>query len=429
MERARATEKSMPQRAVYLAGLALWAAQAMPAQRAGAEEITFDEALALGEETPEVVGSREALQVRESADEAIGGTAGPTTLMFMPGALVAPREDKGFDMQAAITQGWNLGDLGGARREAARQERGALSAGVRAKALRARLEAARRWIDLATLTKIQQTLEQRIDTAQELVSRRERALANGVGTMQAWAEAEALLAELKQRRLDLEGDEFSAATQLALAVGKEPRGQRLSPSGPLPRPPVPDEREIRSRIEDVDTAPEVVLEQLRESAARARAVEASAQYAPVLNLGAQGERGALGSWVVYGVTGVTFHGFGQDQRSVAIAEAEAASIAARTKSARLRARAEVEEALHELKHTAAVAELIEERTLPALRRLVVSRTRAVELGEEYSYALTEARNRELAAIEAMHRAQGANSWARVHMWLLLAELASTEHDQ
>lgn len=413
-------------RCAWLAWLVFCLGQGLGSPGADAEEVTFDQALALGESTPEVSGMRAALGAREAGDEGIRGAAGPTGLMFMPGALVSPRQANAFELQTNVTQGWSLGGLGSARREAATQEREVLAAAIRARALRSRLEAARRWIDLATLTRVQQTVEQRIEAAEALVSQRERALATGVGTTRSLAEARATLAELLQRRLDLEGDEFAASSQLALAMGRAPEAERLQAVGELPKPPMPSGAQIRERLGDVDAAPDLIVAQLRETAARARAAEASALYKPVLETGVQAERAALGSrgaWVVYGITAVSFPGLGQQRRSAALAGEEVATAGASTTGARLRARAELEEALHDLEHTAAVAALLEEQTLPALRALVSSRARAVELGEEASFALSEARSRELAALEAAHWARGANSWARVHMWLLLAELA------
>ncbi len=393
------------------------------AEQAHVEEISFDQALALGKETPAVSEPQDMLQAREDGDRKMRGTAEATTLSFMPGALVWPREGKGFEMQANITQGWSLGDLGGARRDSAKKERAALAATVRARALRARLEAARRWIDLASLALVIEACDARIAAAEEMLERRKRALSTGVGTVQPLIESRANLAQLRHQRLGLEGDEFAAAIQLSVAVGREPTQGRLQTAGNLPEPLLPDEAEIRKRIEDIDAAPDVVVERLHETAARARAIEASAQYAPVLTLGAQGERGALGSWVVYGVTGLSYRGPGQSRRLTSVAEASAAGATANTAAAKLNARAELEDALHELKHTATVRELLEQDTLPALRQLVDSRTRAVKLGEEPYFALLEARDRELAAVEAAHRARGAHAWARVHMWLLLAELA------
>jgi outer membrane protein TolC len=350
----------------------------------------------------------------------------------MPGGLVYPQQDDVFEMQVNLTQGWSLGGLGDARREAALQEREALGASVRARALRARLEAARRWIDLATLARIRQTVEERIRTTQQLVSQRERALVAEVGTLQSLAEARAALAELQRQRLALEGDEFTASAQLALAMGRAPETERLQAVGELPSPPLPAEAEIRARIGDIDAAPDVIVEQLRETAARARAAETSALYGPVLDVGTQVERAAAGNrgaWVVYGITGLSFPGFAQERRSVALAKEQVATASATTASTRLQARAELEEALHDLEHTAAVAALLEEQTLPALRAIVSGRARAVALGEEASFALNMARNQELAALEGAHRARGAHSWARVHMWLLLAELAGARGAQ
>lgn len=407
---------------------ALCASHLAVSARAHAQEISFDEALALGALSPAVSGARDVLKARESGDESIGGTTGQTALTFMPGGLVFPpslaNEVTPWEMQFNITQGWNLGNLGGARRDAAKDERGALTAAIRVRALRARLDAARYWIDLDTLAEIARTVEQRIEGAEDLVAQAERALSSGEGTAQPVAEARAMLAQLQQRRLDLEGEQFTVAAQLAVAMGRAPSSEPLRTTGDPPTPELPDVAEIRTRVDNIDAAPDVVIERLRETAAKARAVEASAQYAPVLSVGAQVERSALGTWVVYGVSGVTFHGAGQDRRWASIAESEAAGARADTVSARLRVRAELEEAMHDLVHSASVAKLLDEETLPALRKLVASRERAVALGEESRFALIEAHDRELAVVEAAHRAHGANNWAQVRLWLLLAELAS-----
>lgn len=417
----------MTRACAWLCGLGVGFVLSLPAlaNDVGADPITFDEALGLGEETPGVRGASSRLEARQRGDEKIRGTAEATSVTFLPGALIWPREISGFDMQAVVTQGWNLGGLGGARRDSASLERGALAAHVRAKALRARLEAARRWIDLDTLEKIAEIIEERIKGAERVVERREHALAAEVGTLQPLTEARARLAQLRQRRLDLEGDRFSAATQLALAVGRAPAETRLETEGQPPEPALPDEEEIRERLADLDALPEVAVAKLRETAARARAVEASANYAPVLTTGAQLERtaGDLGAWVFYGIAGVTFRGPGQQQRSTSIAHADAAGAAVQTDAAMLQARAELEEALHDLKHSGEVIALLEKDTLPALHDLVETRERAVALGEDFYFALFEARDREHAAVEAAHRARGAHTWARVHMWLLLAELA------
>ena len=421
------TGATVPTRAGAAASaLALVLASSLPARANGdeANTIAFDEALALGAETPSVRALKSRLESRQRGDEKIRGAADLTQLTVMPGALVVPREISGFDVQATVTQGWNLGGLGKDRRKAASLERGALSASVRARALRARLEAARRWIDLDTLERVAESLESRIEVAKTLIDRREQALATEVGTTQLLTESQAVLAQLRQRRLAIEGDQFAAATQLALAVGRAPEEERLVTTGDPPNPILPDTEEIRRRFGDIDALPDLVVARLRETTAHARAIEASAEYAPILTTGAQAERpaGELRAWIVYGIAGLSFRGPGQERRSTSTALADAAGAAVETDATRLEARAELEAALHELEHTAAVLDLLETQTLPALRLLVENRTRAVALGEESYFALSEAHDRELAAIEATHRARGAHTWARVHLWLLLAEV-------
>ncbi len=393
---------------------------------ARAEEITFDEALALGQRSPAVKQPQERLESRESGDEKVGTAAGQTNLLFLPGQLIWPREDKGFEMQATITQGWNLSRLGDARNEAAGSERGELTASIRAKALRARLSAARRWIDVATLEQLSGRIERRIRGMEELVAVRERALATGVGTAQQVAAAQVALAQLKAQRLRLEGDAFAAAIELSLAIGRPVGSDPVETVGDLPHPPLPDDAEIELLIEDVDAAPDVVVARLGETAARARAAEISAAYAPVFTLGAQVERTTFGTWVVFGLTGVTFQSPGQTRRWASAAEAEAAGAGVDVSSARLEARAELEDALHELVHTAAVVELLEHDTLPALNQLVEQRTRAAALGEASRFAIFTTEDQQLAASEALDRARGAHAWARVRIWLLLAELSQME---
>jgi cobalt-zinc-cadmium efflux system outer membrane protein len=412
--------------ALWIASLAVGLGEA---NRVRADTITFDQALALGATTPGVVEPRDMLEARKKGDDKMGGTAEATHLVFMPGALISPSEARGFDMQATITQGWNVRGLADARRESASHEREALAATVRARALRARLDAARRWIDLATLTRVAESLDTRISGLQELVAQRERALASGVGTSPDVIAARAMLADLRQRRLEIEGDQFAAAIQLAVAIGREPEQDLLETEGDAPVPPLPDEDAIRRRISAVDSAPDVVVEQLRATAARARAIEASAEYGPVFTFGAQAERGALGTWVAYGITGVTFRGPGHERRLTSVAQANAAGAAAKAERTKLQVRAELEQALHEVRHTSEVLKLFEEDTLPALDRLVESRQRAVAVGEESYVALLEARDRVAAASEAAHRARGAQTWARIQMWLLLAELGSATSER
>ncbi len=383
--------------------------------------VTFDEALSLGEASPAVEARRRELAAREARSDGMGGTAQATTLTFMPGAVLNPDLVQGFDAQVSLTQGWNLAGLGGARRRAAREEREVISAEIRARALRARLEAARRWIELSTRQAVEELLGAQGILARERLDHAERALAGGVGRAMDVADARAEAVDLDRRRLDVEGERVWAANQLAVAMGR-PSSEGLRADGPLPAPGLPDEGTIRSRLEDIDALPELAVRRLAASAARAREEEAHAQYAPILTLGGQLERGSLGSWTAYGIASFSMNAFGQDGRSVAVAHAAAAREDAELDVARVRARADLEDALHEVEHSRRQLTNIIEELLPALNDLLQRRERALAAGEATIFVLLDARHRSLVAEEARVRAEGAKAWAEVRLWLLLSEL-------
>lgn len=394
---------------------------ALPASAAAQPTVTFDQALALGAASPEARAPRRALAARERGDDGIGGTAQATSLTVMPGAVLAPDQERGFEAQVQLTQSWNLADLGGARRRAAAEERRGIAAEARAAALRARLEAARRWIDLATFQEVEARLGAQQAVAEQHLRSAERALEAGVGGATDVAEARAAVADLEQRRLESEGDRVLAANQLAIAMGRS-EGPAPRAGGALPAPRLPSPGAARRRLADLDALPEVAVRRLAVVAARAREAEASAQYAPVLSVGAQVERSATDAWVLYGVASLSFQAFGEERRAVSAAGAAAERGEVELEAARVRARADVEDAIHEVEHGRRQLRAIEAGLVPALEELVARRERAVTAGEETVFGLLEARRRLLVAEEARARARGARAWAEVRLWLLLAEL-------
>jgi outer membrane protein TolC len=391
--------------------------------------VRFDEALDLGHRTPLVEGSRRVLAARRAGDEGIGGTAQATQITVMPGATVAPDQAQGFELQVNVTQGWNLGDLGGARREAAAREREAVTAEVRARALRARLEAARRWVELRTLEALEASLEAQAELLERELASKERAVEAGVSTGAELAETRALVAALSDERLQIEGERFAASIRLAVAMGRSGQGAgALVTEGPDPEPQLPRLGEIRARIASVEALPDVAVQRLDETAARAREAEAAAQYAPVLQVGGQLERTSDDAWVLYGVAGLSFSAFGQERRSVALARARTERAITATEMARSRARAELVEALHEVEHTRRQLASLRDELLPALEAVASRHTRALALGEGTVFAAMEARRRVLEARASVERARGARVWAEVRLWLLLAEIARGEEE-
>ncbi|MEZ4337755.1 MAG: TolC family protein [Sandaracinaceae bacterium] len=399
------------------AGLLILAA---PAAAQG--PVTFDEALALGPRSPAARVPEQELAARAAGDEGMGGTAQATTVTLMPGAVLAPDQEQGFEAQLNATQGWNLADLGGARRTAAERERSALSAQVRAAALRARLEAASGWIELATVEALERELEEATAIAATWLERAQRAADAGVVEGAYLESIRADQALLAQRRIDLEGERTEAGLRLALAIDRSPRPP-LTTAGPLPRPTLPPPRAVRARIATLDDLPEVAVRRLAASAARAREAEASAGYAPILSVGAQLEHSYPDGWVLYGIVGLQLSTFGQERRAVSQAAASAAREEAELEVARATARHDLEEAMHDVAHRREQLRVLEATLIPALEALTARRARALEAGEGTVFEWLEARRRLVDANVDRTRVRGAEAWASVRLWLLLAELA------
>jgi hypothetical protein len=210
------------------------------------------------------------------------------------------------------------------------------------------------------------------------------------------------------------------ARALALSLGADPT-QLPRAVGPLPEPTLPpDPHRHADRLE---TLPAVARARLAAVAARARAVEEEAGWAPVLSLGAQLERTAADSWVLFAIATLAFDPSGSARRGASRERAASARAEGDATLALLRARADVEDAIHEVEHTSQTLRVLEDELLPAARELTTLRERRVAAHEETAFALLEARQRHLAAREARVRIRCQHVWARVRLWLLLAQLA------
>lgn len=411
--------------------LALAALLALCSPGVALAQVTFDEALGLSARSPAARRAGRVLEARRAGDVDIGGTAQATTVTLMPGALLSPDAQRGLELQLSVTQGWNLADLGGARRRAAGEERLALAARARADALSARLEAARRWIELRTVEELARLVDEEASLAHAWMQATRRGAEVGVLTAADVAEVEVALAHLQQRRLQLEGERVEASARLASAMGASPGepALTLTTAGPAPAPLLPDEDEIQARLDRIELAPSVEARRLAVAAARARVVEAAAEHAPVLQLGAQLERSAADSWVLFGVAGLSFEAFGQGARATSAASAALEGAEVDAEAERLRVASELVAASHEVEHTRRQREVLRETLLPAMAEVVERRERALALGEGTIFAVVEGRRRLLSARALAARADGARTWAEVRLWHLLAALDGRGDDR
>ena len=87
---------------------------ASPSVASAQAAITFDAAIGLAEDAPELRALDEALEGRRSGDERISDVTELTRAYVVPGVRVLDDQDRGFEGQAQLGHSWNL--AGRARR-------------------------------------------------------------------------------------------------------------------------------------------------------------------------------------------------------------------------------------------------------------------------------------------------------------------------
>ena len=384
---------------------------------AAAQPVPFDEAISLSLRAPAIEGAERALEARRAGDRDIGGTSQGLTIQATPGARILSEQDRGFEGQLSVTHSWNLGDLTGARRRAAAAEREVLAAERRALALLARLEAARRWIDLWRIGELGRLLREEQALTRALAELTARAVSAGVATSPDQAEVDAHVAEVALAAIALEGAEHEASIALSVAMARAP-SPTLRAAGSPPQPALPDELDL-ARIEQL---PRVAVERLGAAAERAREVEVAAAYAPVLALGAQIQRESPDGVIVSGVIGLSVPLFDQGQRARSTSRGEAERREGEHAQARLEAERELILAAHDVDHQRRQLAAARELLVPAFERLIERREAALRAGEGTVFLLLDARRRGLDARERAVEAEAARAWAEVRLWVLLSEL-------
>lgn len=408
-------------------GLSL-ALSAALATRAEAQAITFDEALALGDDAPDVRGADRALEARRRGDEGISDITHPTEIQVVPGVRVLSEQDRGFEGSIGISQGWSLSGLPGARRRAAEDERAALAAQRRVLALTHRLDAARAWIDLRVLERQVELATEEHRTAEEALARVERALEAGVVTAADVADVRAFTGELRLAMLTAEARRLGAMLALAEATGRAPV-HGLRTAGASPDPELPSYERLEALLMDVDDLPEVVAARLESIAARTREVELAAASGPTLATGVQAYREAPSGVIVFGLLtlGLPLADLAARDRSIALAEIEEreAELEARSLAA-MRSGFAV---AHEVDHTRREEAVLETEVVPALDELASVRQRQLHVGETTVVLALDARRRRIAAHARLAQAEGAATWAAVRAWMMLAAREGGEEDR
>ncbi|AKF08501.1 hypothetical protein [Sandaracinus amylolyticus] len=390
-----------------------------------AQAISFDEALALGEDAPDVRGAERALASRARRDRDISDVTSATELQLVPGVRVLREQDRGFEGSIGVVQGWSLAGLGGARRRAAEDERAVIAAERRAIALERRIGAARAWIELSVLERQLALAIAERDIARELEERARRAADVGVITAPDASEVSAFHGETQLAAHAAEGARLAGALALADAMAVRAE-ETMHTTGGAPSPELPGHDELEARLSDVEGLPRVEMARLAAIAARAREAERAALAGPTMQTGLQVYREAPDGLMIFGQLsfGIPLVDLGARDRSLALEEAERADAA--LEAHELEARRRAVEIAHEVDHTRRAEQTLREVVVPALEALVSSREAQMRAGETTTMLLLDARRRSLAARSRLVQVEGARRWAEVRAWLMLASRARAE---
>lgn len=392
-----------------------------PDAPAPARRMSFDDSVGASQVTPILVGYADAVDDKRARDLQIPRQSQNPQVQVMPGARVNAGANNGFEIQTTITQGWNLEGYGQSRRAAATAETESLDADTRARALEQRFGAADVWIRLHGAELRLAMAKADLALAQQLVETLQAGLDAGVVTHLDVAEAEAIAAEVEAAVVELGGE----VHDLGLSLARETGSKTMSPiatAGDYPNPTLPDEPELRRRFAQVDQLPAVQLHRLQARAALAEARESEKANGTVLQGGASVQLESTGELVLFGVVGANIPVVDRNQRSRASAHARARTSEAQAEQLAVELAATLGIALHELHHTRERVELLRDRSLPTLDRLIAARQTALELGEGTRALLLAAQHRRSVVARELAVAESQHVWARVQVWLYLEAL-------
>lgn len=398
---------------------------AVPGSLARAQPVTFDEAIGLSASSPSVAGQERALDARREGDARISDITDPSRIYAMPGVRALSEQDRGFEGQLQLGHSWNLAGLPGAQRRTASREREARAARARAVALEQRLAAARAWMSMREAEAHLATAEEQVALAERVRDRTERARSAGLATLADLAEARAFVSVSRATVLEARGDLVDAQIVLGAALGRADV-ETLRTSGALPRPPLPEPRQIERRLSDVARVPAVEAARLASLAAEARDVELAAARGPRLDVDLIAYRESPGGLLVFGQVGVSLPLADLAARERSVASEEAALRESEAEEAALAWRREAHRVAHDVEHAREVALGHREDLVPALEALLEVRTRQLAAGETTVLYVLEATRRLVEARAARSRAETREAWAETRAWLLLSVHASAE---
>lgn len=406
-----------------LPALTLLALLAAPAPPEAGTPVSFDEAIGFAAETPAVAGARSAAEEQRRVGEKLSSMSGNPSLLLQPGAARDPIDGSwNYIAEGTVVQGWNLSGLAGDRKEAVRLEGDQLASEARAAALSHRLAAAQAWTELWAAQQALADAERELEGAADFSRRMARAVEVAAFTRAEGADAATYAAEARVAALAAEGEAADRGYQLAVALGR-PEARPLVARGPLPAPPVPPRAQWPALLDSAARLPAVQAQRLAADAARARDAEARSTRGWALDTGVKGSRDFLGTWGVQAVLGLTFPVFDRGERDASREAASAVRTAGEHREAAAVAVTELARALHEVEHSGEVLEAMEKELVPAAEENARARAVSLQAGDTTVQEVLVVKRVAAAARQRLGKARAAHAWARVKVWMLLADVS------
>ncbi len=395
-------------------------AQILPSE--AGDPFTFDQAIGLASRAPAVAGAEAAAAEQRKVGDSVSSLIANPTLNVQPGAAKDPLDDQWRYMgEATLMQGWNLSGLPGDRKTSIRAEGDQLTAEARAAALSHRLGAAQAWLDAWAARQSLADALKEFELARDFSAKMARAAEAAAFTRAEAADAATYAAEAHVLAISAEGDVVERGYQLAVAMGQQAEKPPLA-AGPLPRPPSPSRTDWPSILDAAGKLPAVAARKLASDADRAREAELRSLKGWGLGTGVKGTRDYLGTWGAQAVLEVSFPLFDRGEREAAPMAAAAARAQGEFQQARAVAATEIARALHEVEHSGEVLAAVEGELVPAARVNAEARQASLRAGETTVLEVLVARRVLTSARQRLTRAQADHAWARVKVWMLLADM-------
>lgn len=389
-----------------------------------ARALDFDAAIGLTPQLPQFVAAQKALQVRTELDRDLPSVSGNPEMMLGPGIGFGP-SGTGPALQVALAQSWNLASLGQTREQAAKAERVALAADIRARQLRLKLDAAHAWLQLAEAQKLLRAAQTEQGLADELEALTRKAAQRGALTAADAAEARVFSGEAALRAVFYEGEVHDRAAELARQCAL-PTTPLPEATGQAPIVTLPDAAQWTQWVGRAAELPEARARQMQADAERARMAEARALHGSTIQVGAQLQRDAVGDMQALATVGIRWSAFDRGQRLSAVAAEQAARAEGEALQASHDGAHLLAMAWHEVEHSRERAAVLRDKIVPAVDELVRTREQAFGRGAATVFEVLRARRDRSEANRRLTEAETDRVWAEIKAWLLHAALTERE---